>query len=79
MLLYTFLYDKIGIYKQQTTENKMTKLNDVYFTKEQFLKELDFCLRIISIPTKNNQYYVCEHISASLQIRKVNVYILENK
>ena len=57
----------------------MTKLNDVYFTKEQFLKELNFCLTIISIPTKNNQYYVCEHISASLQIRKVNVFILENK
>lgn len=53
----------------------MTQLQDVYLTQEEFEKDLDSCLTIISCPTQSKPYYVCEHISAGLHIRKVHVYV----
>ena len=53
----------------------MKQLQDVYLTQEAFDKDLDECLTIISYPSKRKPYYVCEHISAGLHKRKVNVYV----
>ena len=56
--------------------NIMKKLDDVYLTMERFEKELDYCLNIVSYPSKRNPFYKCEHISAALETRAVNIYIV---
>ena len=53
----------------------MVQLKDVYLNAEQFDKDLDSCLTIISYPSKRKPYYVCEHISVALRKRIVNVYV----
>ena len=53
----------------------MAQLQDVYLTQEAFKKDLEECLTIIEYPSKNKPYYVCEHISAGLHKRKVNIYL----
>jgi hypothetical protein len=55
--------------------NTMRKLQDVYLTQEQFDKDLETCLVIITYPSKKKPYYICHHLSASLERRIVNVYI----
>ena len=57
----------------------MTQLQDVCLTQETFEKDLEECLTVIAYPSKNKPYYVCEHISAGLHKRKVNVYITKQK
>ena len=54
----------------------MTRLQDVYLSKEQFEKDLDSCLTIIDYPSKRKPYYVCEHTSAALLKRKVHIYVI---
>ena len=56
----------------------MTQLQDVYLSQEKFEKDLDSCLTIITYPSKRKPYYVCEHISAALLKRKVNIYVTRN-
>ena len=53
----------------------MKTLQDVYLSQESFEKDLESCLTIISYPSKRKPYYVCEHTSPALLVRKVNVYI----
>ena len=53
----------------------MKYLQDVHLSLEQFEKDLDSCLTIVSYPDKKNPFYLCEHISAALIVRKVRVYI----
>ena len=53
------------------------RLDDVFFTNEQFNKELNSCLDIVAKPNINNKYYLCEHISASLTVSFVRVYIID--
>ena len=53
----------------------MKKINDVYFTTEQFKKDLNSCLTIVHEPTDNQEYYVCEYVSYSLHKSLVNIYI----
>jgi hypothetical protein len=55
--------------------NTMRNLQDVYLTREQFDKDLETCLVIITYPSKKKPYYICHHLSASLERRIVNVYI----
>lgn len=55
--------------------SKMTQLQDVFLSKETFDKDLEECLTILNYPTSKKPYYVCEHISAGLLKRKVNVYV----
>ena len=62
--------------KETTTTKQIMKLDDVYFTMEQFEKELDICLTILFYPTQECRYYVCQHISAGLRKRFVNVFII---
>lgn len=53
----------------------MKQLQDLYLTQEAFDKDLDECLTIISYPSKEKPYYVCEHISPALLKRKVKIYV----
>jgi len=53
----------------------METLQDVYLSQEAFDKDLDEYLTIITYPSKINPFYVCEHISAALYRRKVNIYV----
>lgn len=56
-------------------KNLKIKLQDVYLSKKDFEKDLEGCLTIIKYPTKKRLYYECEHISADLLKRQVNVYV----
>ena len=47
----------------------------VYLSIEQFDKDLDYCLTIITEPTQINPYYVCEYISPALYKSIVHIYI----
>ena len=57
------------------TKEIMTQLQDLYLTLEEFEKYLDECSAIMKYPSKRKPYYVCEHLSAGLHKRKVNVYV----
>jgi hypothetical protein len=47
----------------------------IYLSKEQFEKDLEICLTIVSYPNKKNNYYVCEYINAALYKRIINISI----
>lgn len=49
----------------------------VYLSKKQFDKDLEYCLTIINEPTQINTYYVCEYVSASLYKSIVHIYIIK--
>jgi hypothetical protein len=53
--------------------SKSTK--QVYLSIEQFDKDLEDCLTIITEPTQRNQYYVCEYVSPALYKSIVHIYI----
>jgi len=40
-----------------------TATKQVYLSIEQFDKDLEDCLTIITEPTQRNPYYVCEYVS----------------
>lgn len=48
---------------------------NVTITNEQFEQDLNFCLTIIEEPTANNNYYICEYISAGLHTKLVKIFI----
>ena len=54
-------------------KNLATK--QVYLTQDEFNRDLEICLLIISEPSKRHPYYVCEYTSASLSKSIVHVYI----
>jgi len=47
----------------------------VYLSIEQFDKDLEDCLTIITEPTQRNPYYVCEYVSHALYKYIVHIYI----
>jgi hypothetical protein len=47
----------------------------VYLSIEQFDKDLEDCLTIITEPTKRKPYYVCEYVSPALYKSIVHIYI----
>jgi hypothetical protein len=53
----------------------MKTTKTVYLSIEQFDKDLEDCLTIITEPTKNKQYYVCEYVSPALYKSIVHIYI----
>ena len=61
---------------EKTTE-KVSTLQDVQRTREQFNNDLEDCLTIIDEPTKTAPYYFCEHISHALETRTVKVFVIE--
>ena len=63
----------ITILKLKIMESIVTKT--VYLTKEEFDKDLERCLTIITEPTKQNNYYVCEYISPALYKSIVHICI----
>ena len=52
-----------------------TATKQVYLSIEQFDKDLEDCLTIITEPTHRNPYYVCEYISPALYKSIVYIYI----
>ena len=52
-----------------------TATKQVYLSIDQFDKDLEYCLTIITEPTKHNPYYVCEYVSAALYKSIVHIYI----
>jgi hypothetical protein len=52
-----------------------TATKQVYLSIEQFNKDLEYCLTIISEPTQRNPYYICEYVSPGLYKSIVNIYI----
>ena len=52
-----------------------TVTKQVYLSIEQFDKDLEDCLTIITEPTQRNPYYVCEYFSAALYKSIVHIYI----
>jgi hypothetical protein len=52
-----------------------TTTKGVYLSQDQFDKDLDYCLTIITYPTKRKPYYVCEYISPALYKSIVNIFI----
>ena len=52
-----------------------TATKNVFLTIEEFDRDLEICLLIISEPTKIKPYYVCEYTSAALYKSIVHVYI----
>lgn len=51
------------------------KTKQVYLSIEQFDKDLEDCLTIITEPTKRKPYYVCEYVSPALYKSIVHIYI----
>lgn len=56
---------------------KMTSLKTkkVFLSIEQFDKDLEDCLTIITFPKIGKPYYVCEYVSPALYKSIVHVYI----
>ena len=52
-----------------------TTTKKVYLSIDQFNKDLEDCLIIITEPTKSNPYYVCEYVSPALYKSIVHIYI----
>ncbi len=52
-----------------------TLTKQVYLSIEQFDKDLEDCLTIITEPTQRNPYYVCEYVSPALYKSIVHIYI----
>lgn len=52
-----------------------TATKQVYLSIEQFDKDLEDCLTIITEPTQSNPYYVCEYVSPALYKSIIHVYI----
>jgi hypothetical protein len=52
-----------------------TVTKQVYLSIEQFDKDLEDWLIIITEPTQRNPYYVCEYVSPTLYKSIVHVYI----
>jgi hypothetical protein len=52
-----------------------TTTKQVYLSNEQFDKDLEDCLTIITEPTQRNFYYVCEYFSPALYKSIVHIYI----
>jgi len=53
----------------------MKTTKEVYLSIEQFNKDLDECLTIITEPTDTVHYYVCEYVSFALYKSIVHIYI----
>ena len=56
---------------------KSIATKQVYLSIEQFDKDLEDCLTIITEPTQINPYYVCEYISPALYKSIVHIYIIK--
>lgn len=54
---------------------KNTTVKRVYLSIEQFDKDLEDCLTIITEPTQRKPYYVCEYVSPALYKSIVHIYI----
>ena len=55
----------------------MKSTKDVYRTQEQFEKDLEICLTIISRPNNYQPYYVCEYMPAHLRSTSiVHIYVI---
>ena len=54
----------------------MEATKTVFITKEQFEKDLETCLTIISYPTKRKPYYVCEYINPALYKSVVQIELI---
>jgi len=52
-----------------------TQAKEFYLSIEKFNLELEYCLTIISEPTKRNRFYVCEYISPALYKSIVHIFI----
>lgn len=52
-----------------------TATKQVFLSIEQFDKDLEDCLTIITEPTVRNPYYVCEYVSPALYKSIVHIYI----
>jgi hypothetical protein len=52
-----------------------TAIKQFYLSIEQFDKNLEDCLTIITEPTQRNPYYVCEYVSPALYKSIVHIYI----
>ena len=50
-------------------------MSEIHLTEEQFDKDLESVLTIISEPSKRKQYYVCEYTPSSKSKSIVHVYI----
>jgi hypothetical protein len=61
------------------TNTKMTSTatKQVYLSIEEFDKDLEDCLTIITEPTQLNPYYACEYISPALYKSIVHIYIIK--
>lgn len=55
--------------------NQSIKTKEIYLSLEDFNRDLEICLLIISYPTKLAAYYVCEYTSAALYKSIVHIYI----
>ena len=53
----------------------MKATKNVFLTIDEFDRDLEICLLIISEPTKRKPYYVCEYTSSALYKSMVHVYI----
>ena len=67
---FTFVPESAG---SRLKLNKMTK--KVYLTQQEFDRDLEDCLTIISYPGKYHNYYVVEYISPALYKSIVHIYI----
>ena len=53
------------------------KAKAVYISAEKFSRGLETCLKIISLPSKAQPYYVCEYTPAHLRSNSiVHIYIV---
>jgi hypothetical protein len=50
-------------------------IKEVYLSIENFDKDIENCLTIITEPTQRNPYYVCEYVSPALYKSIVHIYI----
>jgi hypothetical protein len=55
----------------------MTNVKEVYLTIDQFNKDLEDCLTIVSEPSKRKPYYVCQYVSPALYKSIVYVFIVK--
>ena len=57
-----------------------TATKKVFLSIEQFNKDLEDCLTIITEPNgRRKSYYVCEYVSPALYKSIVHVYIIKKK
>lgn len=70
-----YIYPIIKANKMENLKISKRWMMDAFLSRQQFEKDLEESLTIISYPNSRKQFYVCEHISASCERRMVNVHV----